>query len=457
MVAESSAAQAASRARVAAASSREIARDAARVCALNGTTQLAQKALLNTISSQSCKIPPVPASWQNSSARTRNTQVVHQTAASLLLQNAYTSVANERKRNMIFADPDGSSTKKHRVATVLTHAEAKPLRPVREKAVEINVAVHSGMRGGGRCIERKRRALLSNICWESLEVASLSIRNVIGVGRDIAKGSRRPIDRSTGRRPSCRNVLVRKSQSRQQPSQPGSRLLPLHVFSESVSADQTPNGGDLHKPSQQPIGSLDLCNKASQRQQPGVQCAALLLLADLFAEHDEDWSFGSWTCRDVVMHLLELFETQPTYAEDLVKVALHIQPRTILVNQAILHRGGMLLCEVLLQVVNSGDSLQSCQAAGILAACLALPSSEELLYTNDIRVLVEILEREIPRHAEDPEARHAECLRALLMRCTVARNHRTEDVSRVLEDVRNYACAAPEVRVKCGEAMTYLA
>merc|ERR1712039_436647 len=130
----------------------------------------------------------------------------------------------------------------------------------------------------------------------------------------------------------------------------------------------------------------------------------------------------------------DLFETQPRYAEDLLKVALHIQPRRILVDEVVQRRGGMLLCEVLLQVVNRGDEVQSRQAASILAGCLALPNTEKLLYTNDIKVLVEIMERELPRHTDDPAAHHAECLRAVLMRCCVARSHLVEDITRVLED-----------------------
>merc|ERR1712226_582594 len=192
--------------------------------------------------------------------------------------------------------------------------------------------------------------------------------------------------------------------------------------------------------------------RAVRDDHPSLQCAALFLIADMFRAMPDGSTCGAWTCRDAVLKVLNLFETQPTYAEDLVKVALHMPYETLTVA-TVAHPGGKLLCEVLLQVVNRGDCLQSRQAAQILAGCLALPNSEELLYTNDVRVLVEILLREIPRHAEDEEAHHAECLKMLVMRCPVARTHRSEDASLVLNDYSNYHGATAAVRLQCTETL----
>lgn len=204
-----------------------------------------------------------------------------------------------------------------------------------------------------------------------------------------------------------------------------------------------------------------LYERAMNDDHAAVQCAALLVLADLFAEVPRGQRLGLWHVDDLVGKLMQLLETQPDHAGAIGEVALCIRPSAALVDGMRSTAGGRFLVEVLLQVLNrGGHDARSLRAAELLAGGLAEPAAlgrGGLLYTNDARVLLEILLREVPGHVEDAHARHAECLRAALSACKALRSHRREETVRMLEDCRDAARAPEAVRLKCKEALALLA
>mmetsp|Transcript_22551 Transcript_22551/g.63171 ORF Transcript_22551/g.63171 Transcript_22551/m.63171 type:complete len:330 (-) Transcript_22551:142-1131(-) len=188
-----------------------------------------------------------------------------------------------------------------------------------------------------------------------------------------------------------------------------------------------------------------------EQQPPLVACNALLVLGEL----------GPAVLRPpLVLRLLDLFDALPERASDLVEVALRVhawggKPRATLLAAVVEHPGGKLLCEVLLQVINRADERRRLRALKVLAGCLAQPGSDGLLYTNDVRVLVEILLRELPAHATDAAAFacHAECFKAVAARCGAARAHRRGDVLQVLGDLSQDEQSEPAVRGQCAEML----
>lgn len=203
-----------------------------------------------------------------------------------------------------------------------------------------------------------------------------------------------------------------------------------------------------------------LYQRAMNHDRAVVQCAALLVLADLFAEVPRGQRLGLWHVDDLVGKLMHLFETQPDHAGAIGEVALCIRPSAALVDGMHSMPGGRFLVEVLLQVLNRGDDARSLRAAELLGSGLAVSSvagCSGFLYTNDARVLLEILLRELPSHVEDAHARHAECLRAALSACKTLRSHRREETICMLEDCRDAARAPAAVRLKCAEALALLA
>jgi len=192
----------------------------------------------------------------------------------------------------------------------------------------------------------------------------------------------------------------------------------------------------------------------AEHGEPTATCLAMLLLAELGEEA---------LPLEMVPRLLDLFLALPDRAEDLVEVALRIhawggERRAMLLAAAVSHMGGKLLCEVLLQVVNRADEKRRMRALKVLAGCLALPSSESLLYTNDVRVLVEILLRELPNHSGDAAsfACHADCFKALVARCGAARAHRTSEALQVIEDLYHDEDNESAVRAKCAEVLSVI-
>lgn len=206
------------------------------------------------------------------------------------------------------------------------------------------------------------------------------------------------------------------------------------------------------------LAGEDLANEAfveagrmAQGQEPNVACAAMLLLGELGPEALPP---------NLLKQLLNLFVQLPERADDLVEVALRAhawggQHRASLLKHAVTHQGGQLLCEVLLQVINRADKKRRLRALKVLSGCLVLPDSDGLLYTNDVRVLVEILLRELPKHVEDEVAFgcHAECFKALTLRCDAARVHRREQAVQVLQDLCEDEHSTPAVRSKCAEVL----
>merc|ERR1719198_2352731 len=157
---------------------------------------------------------------------------------------------------------------------------------------------------------------------------------------------------------------------------------------------------------------------------------------------------------------MDLFVGLPDRADELVEVALRLhawggEPRKQLIQVAVAHPGGRLLAEVLLQIINRSDEGRRLRAVKVLAGCLSKPSSENLLYTNDVRVLVEILMRELPCHAGDATVfnLYMDCFAVLCFRCPAAKIHRRLELTQVLEDIRDDDRNPNLVREKCQEIL----
>lgn len=182
-----------------------------------------------------------------------------------------------------------------------------------------------------------------------------------------------------------------------------------------------------------------------------IACNAMLLLGELGPEA---------LLPESLTQLLNLFLALPERADDLVEVALRAHAwggrhRGALITQVVTHPGGQLLCEVLLQVINRADRKRRLRALKVLAGCLALEGSERLLFTNDVRVLVEILLRELPNSAADAASFgcHLECFKALTQRCEGARAHRQDEAMQVLKSLCEDSRSEASVREKCAEAL----
>jgi len=185
--------------------------------------------------------------------------------------------------------------------------------------------------------------------------------------------------------------------------------------------------------------------------EPVASCNALLVLAELGPEV---------LAPELTRRLMDLFVRLPDRAEDLVEVGLRFhaqggQQRAALLDAAVSHPGGSLLCEVLLQVINRADMRRRLRALKVLSGCLSRPSSERLLYTNDVRVLVEILLRELPNHAEDATAfaAYADCFKVVASIYAAARTHRRSETLQVFEDLCEDERLPSDMREKCREVL----
>lgn len=135
----------------------------------------------------------------------------------------------------------------------------------------------------------------------------------------------------------------------------------------------------------------------------------------------------------LVPRVLELFEETPDRASDLSEVALR----------------------VLLQMINRCDFKRQQRAAKVLTGCFVLTRGKEWMYTNDARLLVELLLREIPAKAEDPKAFRcfSTCVKALLQCSQAAAEHRRDELWQVMEDLRQDDRLEPAVRQDCAEVL----
>jgi len=181
---------------------------------------------------------------------------------------------------------------------------------------------------------------------------------------------------------------------------------------------------------------------------------ALLVLAELGPEKFEP---------RLASRLLDSLVALEDRADELVEVALRmhawgLKHRKSLLNAIVAHPGRTLLGEVLIQVVNRSDPERRFRAIKVLKSCLLMPTTENLLYTNDARVLVEILIREFPNHVTDDTAfaEHIDCFKVLTWRCEPAREHRRDELVQVLTDLSQDEANLPGVRAKSAEVLTLL-
>eukprot|EP00931_Biecheleriopsis_adriatica_P044254 TRINITY_DN25296_c1_g1_i1.p1 TRINITY_DN25296_c1_g1~~TRINITY_DN25296_c1_g1_i1.p1 ORF type:complete len:319 (+),score=68.78 TRINITY_DN25296_c1_g1_i1:40-996(+) len=199
----------------------------------------------------------------------------------------------------------------------------------------------------------------------------------------------------------------------------------------------------------------EILRLAQQQDDPVVASNAITVLAE----------FGPQALRpENVPILLDLLQALPDRASDLSEVALRVHAwggdsRRALCLATVQHPGGKLLIEVLLQIINRCDEKRQQRALKVLAGCFALPESQNLLYTNDARILVEILLRELPKHVENPRAfeSYSNCMKALASCSEAARMHRREEALQVLEDLREDERLELSVRRHCSEVLAVLA
>lgn len=193
---------------------------------------------------------------------------------------------------------------------------------------------------------------------------------------------------------------------------------------------------------------------AEQNEEPLAACNALEVLAELGPEA---------LTPELVPRILDLFLRLPDRVDHLAEIALRVHAWGGAVRQSLLnlsdHEGAKHLCEVLLQMINRADKNRRLRACKVLAGFLSMPNSDCILYTNDVRVLVEILLREMPNDAYDASAFmcQADCFKALALRSEAARKHRKEEVLQVLEDLRADERNDASVRAKCAEVLRVLA
>lgn len=201
----------------------------------------------------------------------------------------------------------------------------------------------------------------------------------------------------------------------------------------------------------------ELCIMVERTEQELVACDAMLVLAELGPEaFDVPGGLR-------VQRLLELFAALPDRAHELVEVALRVHAwgganRQALLEAAVNHDGGRYMGEVLLQVVNRrSDRHRRLRAVKLYSGCFAMPNGAQFLYTNDKRVLVEILMRELPTYSSPQEfVCYAECYRALVAQCEMARSHLQQDALQLFGDLSEGELNPPEVREKCKEVLALL-
>eukprot|EP00929_Paragymnodinium_shiwhaense_P037773 TRINITY_DN20065_c0_g1_i4.p1 TRINITY_DN20065_c0_g1~~TRINITY_DN20065_c0_g1_i4.p1 ORF type:complete len:348 (-),score=90.29 TRINITY_DN20065_c0_g1_i4:70-1113(-) len=123
--------------------------------------------------------------------------------------------------------------------------------------------------------------------------------------------------------------------------------------------------------------------------------------------------------------------------------------RSQLLQAAAAHRGGKLMCEVLIQMINRADTMRKLRATKVLTGCLSMPSGETLLYTNDARVLVEILLRDLQNTADDVVSftLFSDCLKAVISASDALRQEdKRQEFIKVLTMLQEDETVPPDVR-----------
>jgi hypothetical protein len=198
----------------------------------------------------------------------------------------------------------------------------------------------------------------------------------------------------------------------------------------------------------------EFVNCANKTEEAGQACDAMLVLAELGPEAFEP---------ALVTKLLELFAVVPERIAELGEVALRVHTwggaaRAELLQAAISHEGGIYLGEVLVQVANKGDKAHQMRAAKIFSGCFNLSNGSQFLHTNDKRVLVEQLLRELPNSAGNVTefVCFAECYQALISHCEAARYHHQLEAIQLFEELGEDDQCPPEVAMKCTQALAIL-
>mmetsp|Transcript_10835 Transcript_10835/g.24813 ORF Transcript_10835/g.24813 Transcript_10835/m.24813 type:complete len:372 (+) Transcript_10835:140-1255(+) len=203
------------------------------------------------------------------------------------------------------------------------------------------------------------------------------------------------------------------------------------------------------------VARLALGSSSEEASDNVLSHNSLLVLAELGPEKFEP---------RLASRLLDSFVTLEDRADELVEVALRMHAwggkhRKTLLKVTVTHPGRTLLGEVLIQVVNKCDPERRFRAIKVLKSCLLMPTTENLLFTNDACVLVEILLRELPNQVADEVAfaEHIDCFKVLTWRCDAARTHRRDELVNILTEISEEEGNLASVRAKSAEALTLLA
>jgi len=199
-----------------------------------------------------------------------------------------------------------------------------------------------------------------------------------------------------------------------------------------------------------------ILDAAKSRETPLLACDCLFVLAELGPE--------ALTDPQLLVRMLDLFVVLSDRADELVEVACRIHAwggelRAQLLEAAAAHQGGRLMCEVLIQMINRADPMRKLRATKVLTGCLAMPGGDRLLYTNDARVLVEILTRDLQQTADDETSFvcYAECIKAVVSVASGAlHDHHRETLSSAMNDLVADDMVAASVRAAAAQVLQIL-
>jgi len=199
---------------------------------------------------------------------------------------------------------------------------------------------------------------------------------------------------------------------------------------------------------------------ATESKQAALVFDAMVVLAELGPE-----AFGAEYMSTLMHKLIELFAVLPDRQKELTEVVLRAHAwggdiRSQLLQEIISQQegGSRYLGEVLLQVVNWGEEARQVRAAKILADCFEKPDGSRFIYTNDKRLLVELLLRELAGHAGNAAKfdSFAKCYQALISQNGAAREHQKEEAIQLFEAHGEDDRCSQEIIRKCTEVLAIL-
>jgi len=199
-----------------------------------------------------------------------------------------------------------------------------------------------------------------------------------------------------------------------------------------------------------------IAKTALEHEESVLSCDALLVLSEMGAEALEP--------KTVTERMLELMAECHDRLHELAEVAMKIhryggRMRQTLLEVSLTHPGGRHLSEALVQVCNREKrGEETLRAAKMITGCISAETgTRRFLFTNDARVLVEVLfQRHLPNAAQDPErfGVFAAMLKAMYSNYSDLQSHHRDQICQVLSDLRDHdEQTHPLVRSSCAEVL----